>query len=436
MNDERAADPIADRHAQGQFTAAERLELLLDEASFAGEAIDGLVGGAGQVNGRRVFVYARDIMAAHGALTLAQAEAIARLQDQACASGAPLIGLFDSRGLAADSGLAGLAACGRLLRNAAQARRTSVQLALVMGPCIGVEALLAATSDFLFMTRDHAALFMTGPDIVAALTGDRLSAAELGGARTHAEASGLAAGAYDTEVDLLRDVRRLIDLLPPGRGEPAPTVSHCDDAGRAEASLDSLVPDDPAQAYDVKELIVKIVDEGEFFELAEAHAASIVVGFARVDGSTVGLIAHQPQVQAGALDCAALRKATRFVRFCALFDVPVVSLVDTPGFLPGATEEQGGIASEAAAFFCALAEVNAAKIAIILRQTLGAAALAMGLKPAGADLVYAWPSAGLALKRGQADLDGALARGLIDAVILPHETRSLIAAALRLTKAR
>jgi propionyl-CoA carboxylase beta chain len=435
---ETSKSATARQHQQGKLTAQERLEMLCDEGSFQafGEGReaspgDAILAGCGTINGRRICVYAQDMTDAGGALRLAGVKTISALQEHALSQRAPLIGLIDSSGTRLQDGLAALAGLGEILQRAAHRYGISLQIAVVMGPCIGAQALLAGLSDFVFMVRDQASLCVTGPEVVAALTQERVRAAELGGADVHTKTSGIAAASYDNDVEALLQIRRFIGFLP---GSHEAEISRSFDAPERPAlSLDSLVPDDPAEVYDVKELILKILDAGDFFEIGAAYAPNLIVGLGRIEGHVIGVITNQPLVLAGVLDCDGVQKATRFIRFCGNFQIPIVTLVDVPGFLPGIAEEHAGLARHAAELLRAYAQAPVPKISIVLRNGLGAAYLAMGAKSLSADRGFAWPSAKIALIGGQGEAmpQEALAQGLIDAIIAPHETRTYIIAALK-----
>ncbi|HEY1735241.1 MAG TPA: carboxyl transferase domain-containing protein, partial [Methylovirgula sp.] len=319
-----------------------------------------------------------------------------------------------------------LARLGDVLARDACASGLIPRLAVVMGRCIGADALLASGSDLLFMVSDQSSLFITGSEIVTAVTGDTLSEGALGGANLHVE-NGVAAGAYDNECEALLALRRLVDFLPAAGDER----KQCDDLARQDPSLATLVPDEATRSYDVKEPVFKICDKDAFFELHEPYAQNIVTGFGRIEGRSVGVIANQPLVLAGALDLGACRKAARFVDFCARFHLPIVSLIDTPGFLPGVAEEHGGVLREASVLCAALARAPSPKIIVVLRNAIGAAALAMGVGNNNAT-IFAWPSARIALTGGAADipLASASANPAVR-TIAPAETRAQIVEALR-----
>lgn len=412
----------------GRLTAAERLEVLLDSGSFKTVAPEGesVVAGCGSINGRAVYVHAEDRSTSGGATSAAGARAVARVEDMARRDRAPVIGLFDSRGFESDltifdalrAAVESTEAAGRVLR-----------IAVVMGHCAGPNAIMAADADFIFMVRGQASLFMTGPEIVASLSSEVLSDDELGGAAVHAESSGLADGVFDNDVEALLQIRRLVDFLPLPGDDPKRKWPTLDDPARLEPALDSLVPDEPTRGYDVRELIVKILDESDFFEIQEAHAQNLVIGLGRIDGSTVGLVANQPLVLAGALDGAACRKAARFVAFCGRFGIPIVKLIDVPGFLPGAAQEHAGLAREAAALISAFVQARAPQISVILRNAIGVAYLTMSAKRG---LIYAWPTARIAPTGGEGaePSDAVDWSGLVEARIAPHQTRARISQAL------
>ena len=483
MNEPRAAarqsleESVAIQHASGKLTASERIALLLDPGSFeeydgfvqqsgsdagghAPATNDGVVTGSGTVNGRAVLVFAKDVTVLGGALSAAHARKIARLQDMALRMRAPLIGIFDSYGIRIQDGTAALAGLGDILQRYVRASGVIPQLSLIMGPCIGGDAFAPPLSDFTFMVRDTSSLFVTGPEVIKTVTNESIGIEELGGASVHAVKSAVADGVYDNDVVALRQMRRLLDFLPSSNEDAVPEWPSFDDPERREMALDSLIPDDPARPYDIKELIDKTVDEGDFFEIQEAHAQNIVIGFGRIEGRSVGLVANQPLVLGGVLDGDAARKAARFIRFCDCFNIPLVTVVDVPGFLPSIAEEHSGLVKQGAKLLFAYAEASVPKITIITRNALGVAYDVMAAKHLGSDVNYAWPSAQIGLIGAQgavamlfpAENDDpdkraahrqdyearvlspvvAVEHGLIDAIIMPHETRVRIARALAL----
>ncbi|MGP8192180.1 MAG: acyl-CoA carboxylase subunit beta [Methylovirgula sp.] len=473
-------EKIAAQHESGKLTARERIELILDPGSF--EEFDmfvthdcsdlgmevqhvpgeGVVTGCGTVNGRAVFVYAKDITVRGGSMSEAHAQKIVKLQDMALRNRAPLIGLFDSLGVRIQEGVAALAGYGEVFQRYVLASGVIPQISIVMGPCIGGDVFAPGLSDFIFMVRDAGAMFVTGPDVVKAVTNESVTAEELGGASLHTVKSSVADGAYDNDVEALLQMRRLLDFLPSSNEDELPEWPSFDDAERVEMSLDSLVPDDQTKPYDIKELISKTVDEGDFFEIQEAHAKNIVTGFGRIEGRTIGLVANQPLVLAGVLDCDAARKAARFVRFCDCFNIPIVTFVDVPGFLPGVGQEHGGLVKQAAKLLFAYAEASVPKVTVVIRKGFGAAYDVMASKHLRGDMNYAWPSAQIALMgaKGAVEIlfrtewddaekivektkeyeDRVLSpfiaaeRGLIDDIIMPHETRRRVARALALLR--
>ena len=467
---------VTAQHASGKLTASQRIALLLDPGSFEeyddfvqqrGSAVgatdaratnDGIIAGSGTVNGRAVLVFAKDITFLGGAVSAAQAQKIVKLQEMALRNRAPLIGLYDSLGIDIHDGLSALAGLGEIYQRCVCASGVIPQISVVMGPCIGADAFVPALSDFIFMVRETSSLFVAGPEVVRAVTHQSVSVEELGGASMHAGKSAVADGAYDNDVAALLQIRRLVDFLPTSHEAALPEWPSFDDPERIELSLDSLVPDDPTRPYDIKELIGKTVDEGDFFEIQEAHAENIVIGFGRIGGRSIGLVANQPLVLAGVLDCDALRKAARFVRFCDCFNIPIVTFVDVPGFLPGIAQEHGGVVKQGAKLLFAYAEASVPKITIITRNAFGAAYDVMASKHLRGDVNYAWPSAQIGLMGAQgaaellfpAEKDDpdkraarrrdyearvlspviAVERGYIDHIIMPHETRPRIACAL------
>jgi propionyl-CoA carboxylase beta chain len=420
---------VAARHVQGRLTAAERLEFLLDPDSFVAFSPNSgaIIAGAGAINGRALYVYAQDFLSGDGVLSTSDLESVIELYDRAVQDRAPIVALFDARGY--ENRPEVLALVGEILERDARASGVIARIAIVMGPCVGADALLAGASDLLFMVRARSGLFLTGPEVVAALTPETLSDEALGGAEIHSETSGLAAGVYDNDAEALLQIRKLVDCLPFADGE----WKTFDNPARKEPSLATLVPEESTRSYDVKELILKILDEEAFFELQESFAPNIVIGFGRIEGRSVGVIANQSLVLAGALNANACRKAARFVALCGRFGIAIVSLIDVPGFLPGATQEHGGIARDAAKLLSAIIQAPVAKIVVILRNAIGAAALAMGGGDSGAT-IYAWPSARIALKGGASapNLQSLASAGadLVDAIIAPAETRTRIVEAL------
>ena len=471
------------QHAKGKLTARERIELLLDEGSFeefdmfvAHRAVDfgmdaqkipgdGVVTGWGTITGRAVFVFAKDFTVFGGSLSEAHAQKITKIQDMALRNRAPIIGLFDAGGARIQEGVAALGGYGEVFQRNVLASGVIPQISLIMGPCAGGDVYSPAMTDFIFMVRDTSYMFVTGPDVVKTVTNETVTAEQLGGASVHAVRSAVADHAYANDVEALLQVRRLVDFLPasnvaPMPDWPAPAVGVAD----TDPSLDTLVPDNPNKPYDIKELIAKVADDGDFFEIGEAHARNIVVGFGRVEGRTVGFVANQPVVLAGVLDSDASRKAARFVRFCDCFAIPLVTFVDVPGFLPGTAQEYGGLIKHGAKLLYAYAEATVPKITVITRKAFGGAYDVMASKHLRGDLNLAWPTAQIAVMGAKgaveiifradvADADkiaartkdyeerflspfAAAERGYIDEVIMPHATRRRVAIGLAMLRGK
>ena len=446
------AAQIEAQHARGKLTARKRIELLLDPGSFAEFDIaadagsdprdsgDSVIAGWGAVNGRAVYVHANDFTVEGGALNAAHARKIARAQDMALSARAPIVGLIDSDGARLEAGVAALAGYGEIFQGHIRASGIVPQISLIMGPCAGTEAFSPALTDFVFMVENTSHLFVAGPEIVRTIANEAVTADELGGASVHAAKTGLCDRAYANDFEALKQLRRLIDFLPASNSGGVPAWPSFDDVERLDPSLDTLVPENPLQAYDMKELIEKTVDEGDFFEIGEAHARNIVTGFGRIDGRTIGVVANQPMVLAGVLDKDAARKATRFARFCDCFAIPIVTFVDAPGFLPGLAQEHGGLAGGVAELIFAYGAASAPKVTIVTRNAFGGAYVVMGSKHLGRDdgfaVNFAWPTARIALIGAGSGADAgasphaAAARGYIDEVIAPRATRKRIADAL------
>ena len=364
---------IEAQHAKGKLTARERIELFLDEGSFeeydmfvehrstdfgmAEQKIagDGVVTGWGLVNGRLVFVFSQDFTVFGGSLSEAHAEKICKIMDQALKVGAPVVGLNDSGGARIQDGVASLAGYAEVFERNVLASGVIPQISVIMGPCAGGAVYSPAMTDFIFMVKDSSYMFVTGPEVVRTVTHEQVTHEELGGAVTHTRKSGIADLAFENDVEALLELRRFVDFLPSSNREAPPVRPVNDRADRQEPSLDTLVPDNPNKPYDMRELLVKVVDEGEFFELQPDYAGNIIIGFGRLEGSTVGFVANQPMVLAGCLDIASSIKAARFVRFCDCFNIPIVTFVDVPGFLPGTAQEFGGIIKHGAKLLYAFA---------------------------------------------------------------------------------
>ncbi|MES2890203.1 MAG: acyl-CoA carboxylase subunit beta, partial [Pseudomonadota bacterium] len=467
---------IATQHAKGKLTARERLELLLDAGTFeewdlfvehrcqdfgmADQKIpgDGVVTGYGMINGRLVFVYSQDFTVFGGALSEAHAEKICKVMDQAMKVGAPVIGLNDSGGARIQEGVASLGGYAEVFQRNVLASGVVPQISLIMGPCAGGAVYSPAMTDFIFMVKDSSYMFVTGPEVVKTVTHEEVTAEDLGGALTHTRQSGVADLAFDNDVDALLMLRRFFNYLPLNNREKAPILRSGDPADRLDLSLDTLVPDHPNKPYDMRELILKTLDDGDFFELQPEYAPNILIGFGRMEGQAVGVVANQPLVLAGCLDIKSSVKAARFVRFCDAFNIPVITFVDVPGFLPGTAQEYGGLIKHGAKLLYAYAECTVPKVTVITRKAYGGAYDVMASKHLRGDVNFAWPNAEIAVMgaRGAVEIifredkaDPAKlaareaeykarfanpfvagARGYIDDVILPHETRKRICRSL------
>ena len=468
------------QHKKGKLSARERIEVLLDEGSFEEWDMfvehrcsdfgmsenkvpgDGVVIGYGTVNGRLVFVFSQDFTVFGGALSEPHAEKICKVMDKAMQVGAPVIGLNDSGGARIQEGVASLAGYAEVFQRNVIASGVVPQISLIMGPCAGGAVYSPAMTDFIFMVKDSSYMFVTGPDVVKTVTHEAVTHEELGGAVTHSTRSGVADLAFENDVEALRELRRFIDFLPASSREGPPSRPSRDPADRDEMSLDTLVPADPTKPYDIKELIEKVADDGEFFELQPGYAGNIVIGFARMDGRTVGIVANQPMVLAGCLDISSSIKGARFVRFCDCFNIPIVTFVDVPGFLPGTAQEYGGIIKHGAKLLFAYAEATVPKVTVITRKAYGGAYDVMSSKHLRGDVNLAWPTAEIAVMGPngaveiifRADLGDtakiearteeyrqkfanpfvAASRGFIDDVIMPHGTRRRICRSLAMLK--
>jgi propionyl-CoA carboxylase beta chain len=406
---------IEAQHAKGKLTARERIEILLDEGSFEewdifvehrcsdfgmqDKAIpgDGVVIGYGTINGRLVFVYSQDFTVFGGSLSEAHAEKICKVMDHAMKVGAPVIGISDSGGARIQEGVASLGGYAEVFQRNVSASGVIPQISLVMGPCAGGAVYSPAITDFIFMVEDSSYMFVTGPEVVKTVTHEEVTAEDLGGATTHTSRSGVADLAFENDVQALLMTRRFFNYLPSNNRAKPPHRQTADTQGRGEDSLDSLIPANPNQPYDIKELIVKVIDEGDFFELQPNYAKNLIIGFARMEGNTVGVVANQPMVLAGCLDISASIKGARFVRFCDAFNIPLVTFVDVPGFMPGTSQEYGGIIKHGAKLLYAYAECTVPKVTVITRKAYGGAYDVMASKHLRGDVNLAWPSAEIAV---------------------------------------
>lgn len=463
------------QHGKGKLTARERLEVLLDPGSFeeydmfvTHRAVDfgmeqniipgdGVVTGWGTINGRLTYVFSQDFTVFGGSLSETHAQKICKIMDLAVQNGAPMIGLNDSGGARIQEGVAALGGYAEVFWRNVQASGAIPQISVVMGPTAGGAVYSPAMTDFIYMVKDTSYMYVTGPDVVKTVTSEIVTHEELGGASTHTKVSSVADAAFDNDIETLLEVRRLFDFLPLSAADKPPVVAVNDTIDRAEPSLDTLIPDSANKPYDMREVIIKIADEGDFLEIQKDHAGNILVGFIRLDGSTVGVVANQPLVLAGCLDINSSKKAARFIRFCDAFSIPILTLVDVPGFLPGVAQEYGGIIKHGAKLLFAYAEATVPKVTVITRKAYGGAYDVMASKHIRADVNYAWPTAEIAvmgakgateilyrselsdkdkIAKRTADYEARFAnpfvaaeRGFIDDVIMPHGTRRRVARA-------
>ncbi|MBU3029276.1 acyl-CoA carboxylase subunit beta [Paracoccus marinaquae] len=463
------------QHKRGKLTARERIDLLLDEGSFEEFDMfvahrstdfgmeaerpygDGVVTGWGTINGRMVYVFSQDFTVFGGSLSETHAQKICKIMDMAMQNGAPVIGLNDSGGARIQEGVASLAGYADVFQRNIMASGVIPQISVIMGPCAGGAVYSPAMTDFIFMVKDTSYMFVTGPDVVKTVTNEVVTAEQLGGASTHTRKSSVADGAFEDDVEALSEIRRLFDFLPLNNRDKAPVRPFFDDPARIEDSLDTLVPDNPNQPYNMKELIGKVADEGDFYEIQKDYAGNIITGFIRIEGQTVGVVANQPMVLAGCLDIDSSRKAARFVRFCDAFEIPILTFVDVPGFLPGTGQEYGGVIKHGAKLLFAYGEATVPKVTVITRKAYGGAYDVMASKHLRGDFNYAWPTAEIAVMGAKGaveilyrselgDTDKiatrtrdyedrfanpfvAAEKGFIDEVIQPRSTRRRVARA-------
>jgi len=471
---------IEAQHGKGKLAARERIALLLDEGSFEEFDMfvehrcsdfgmdeqripgDGVVTGWGTVNGRLVYVFSKDFTVFGGSLSMAHAEKIVKVQDMAIQNGAPIVGIFDAGGARIQEGVDSLAGYAEIFMRNILGSGVAPQISVIMGPCAGGDVYSPAMTDFIFMVRGTSYMYVTGPDVVKTVTNETVTHEELGGARVHAAKSGVVDGAFENDFEALTQIRRLIDFLPLSNRESPPSWPTFDDPDREEPSLDTLIPDNPNQPYDMKELIEKVLDEGDFFEISPEFGKNIITGFGRMDGSSVGVVANQPMSLAGVLDIDASRKAARFVRFCDAFNIPILTFVDVPGFLPGTRQEYGGLIKHGAKLLFAYGEATVPKVTIVTRKAYGGAYDVMGSKHLRGDVNYAWPTAEIAVMGAKGAVEiifrgdmgdaekiaartkeyetrfanpfVAASRGYLDDVIMPHSTRRRIIRALKALK--
>ena len=466
------------QHGKGKLTARERLEVLIDEGSFVEldrfvehrstdfemetQKIlgDGVVTGYGTINGRLVFVFSQDFTVFGGSLSEAHAEKITKVLEQAMRVGAPVIGLNDSGGARIQEGVASLGGYAEIFQKNVLASGVVPQLSVIMGPCAGGAVYSPAITDFIFMVYGTSYMFVTGPEVVKTVTHEAVSAEELGGASVHSNNSGVADAAFENDIDALTTVRKFMYYLPSNNQEKPPKITTTDPSTREVESLEQLVPEDSSRPYDMKLLIQKIVDEDDFFELQPDFAKNMIIGFGRFAGESVGIVANQPMVLAGCLDIDSSVKAARFVRFCDCFNIPILTLVDVPGFLPGKAQEHGGIIRQGAKLLYAFAEATVPKVTVITRKAYGGAYDVMSSKHLRGDVNLAWPSAEIAVmgakgaveiifrqdigdekkiaqrtesyKQKFANPYSAAARGYIDEIILPKQTRRRVCESLKM----
>ena len=463
------------QHAKGKLTARERIDVLFDEGSFEEfdmyvthrttefgmaekkVAGDGVVSGWGTINGRMAYVFSQDFTVLGGSLSETNAQKICKVMDMALRNGAPVIGLNDSGGARIQEGVGSLAGYADVFKRNVDASGVVPQISVIMGPCAGGAVYSPAMTDFIFMVRDSSYMFVTGPDVLKTVTNEIVTAEELGGASIHTSKSSVADGAYENDIEALEQVRLLFDFLPLNNREKPPVLPFHDDLSRLEKRLDTLIPDSEVKPYDMKELILAIADEGDFFEIQEAFSKNIITGFTRIEGQSIGVVANQPMVLAGCLDIDSSRKAARFVRFCDAFSIPILTLVDVPGFLPGTVQEHGGIIKHGAKLLFAYSQATVPMVTLITRKAYGGAYDVMASKHIGADINYAWPTAEIAVMGAKGATEilhrselgnpekiaartkeyeerfanplVAAERGFIDEVIMPHSSRRRIARA-------
>ncbi len=468
---------IARQHEKGKLTARERIELLVDEGSFEEFDMfvehqcsdfgmddqkvpgDGVVTGHGTINGRLVYVFSKDFTVFGGSLSMAHARKIVKVQQAAARNGAPVVGIFDAGGARIQEGVDSLAGYADIFMENVLSSGVIPQISVIMGPCAGGDVYSPAMTDFIFMVKDTSYMYVTGPDVVKTVTNEEVTHEELGGARVHAAKSGVADGAFENDIEALVQMRRLFDFLPLSNREQPPVRPSHDVPDRMEMSLDTLVPANPNSPYDMKELVEKVVDEGDFFEISPNFGGNIICGFGRMEGSTVGVVANQPMTLAGVLDIDASRKAARFVRFCDCFNIPLITFVDVPGFMPGTRQEYGGLIKHGAKLLFAYAEATVPKVTVITRKAYGGAYDVMSSKHLRGDVNYAWPNAEIAVMGAKGAVEiifrselgdeekiaartkeyednfanpyVAARKGYIDDIILPHSTRKRLIRALR-----
>jgi len=479
-------DKIDKQHKNGKLFARERIDYLLDEGSFVevdafvkhrcgnfGMAnmdtpAEGVVAGYGTIDGRLVFVYAQDFTVVGGSLGEMHAKKICKILDMAVKMGAPVIGINDSGGARIQEGVDALSGYGQIFYRNTRASGVIPQISVIMGPCAGGAVYSPALTDFVFMVEKTSQMFITGPQVIKAVTGEEVSSEQLGGAMTHNSISGVAHFMAKDEKSCFEQIKKLLSFLPSNNMETPPSILTEDDLNRIIPEFDTIMPDNPNKAYDMKDIIVKLVDDGDFFEVQPYYAGNIITGFGRLNGRPIGIIANQPKVLAGCLDINASDKAGRFIRTCDAFNIPILNLVDVPGFLPGTNQEYGGIIRHGAKMLYAYSEATVPKVTMIVRKAYGGAYLAMCSKDLGADVVYAWPTAEIAVmgpegaaniifrkeiesssnweETRQAKIKEyrdefatpyiAAQRGYVDDVIVPSESRQRLIAAFEMLQSK
>ena len=459
---------IQKQHSLGKFTARERIEMLFDASSFVEldrfvthrctnfgmdreEAPgEGVVTGYGTIHGRLVYVFAQDFTVVGGSLGEMHAAKICKVLDMAMKMGAPIIGINDSGGARIQEAVDALSGYGKIFYRNTLASGVIPQISVIMGPCAGGAVYSPALTDFIYMVKDTSQMFITGPQVIKAVTGEEVSAEQLGGANTHNAISGVAHFIADSEKACLEQIRRLISFLPSNNLDAVPVVENFDDPQRIEEELNTIIPDQSNQSYDMKRIIAKIVDCADLYEVQPYYAENIITAFARMDGQTIGIIANQPKVMAGCLDINASDKSARFIRYCDAFNIPLLNIVDVPGFLPGISQEYGGIIRHGAKMLYAYSEATVPKVTLVVRKAYGGSYLAMCSRDLGADQVIAWPTAEIAVMgpagaaniifKNDADMTTkteeyiknfatpyqAAKRGFVDMVIEPKETRAVL----------
>ncbi len=468
---------IEAQHKKGKLTARERIEVLVDPGSFEEFDMfvthrcndfgldkdsypgDGVITGCATIDGQIIYLFSQDFTVFGGSLSETNAQKICKVMDMAVQNGAPIIGLNDSGGARIQEGVASLGGYAEVFKRNILASGVVPQISVIMGPCAGGAVYSPAMTDFIFMVRGSSYMFVTGPDVVKTVTNESVTAEDLGGAVTHTTKSSVADMAFDNDILALREVRRLLEYLPASNRVGAISKKVYDDPERIEVSLDDLIPTDTGVAYDIKELIIKLADENDFFEIQPDFARNIIIGFIRLGGSSIGVVANQPKVLAGCLDVDSSRKAARFVRFCDAFNIPILTLVDVPGFLPGTQQEYGGIIKHGAKLLFAYGEATVPKVTVITRKAYGGAYDVMSSKHLRGDINYAWPTAEIAVMGAKgaveiiykSDLSNkkkieghtkqyeerfsnpfvAAEKGYIDEVIMPRSTRKRLVRAFK-----